>query len=233
MDGMLMLILAVLAIIVFGVPIFVLLYRASFKNKVRIARQTGNDINDVIWLEDKFKVVNPDGNWVIKFLNMKEQTTSVPGNLWVKFAKNSKQELKFSKDEWKSKQMSANVARGLVLYENTEGEFFPMTISKVDGTVRFGLLNHNNRQFAVNEIRRAHDLTRNKTVEKILVIAAIVAIVGLVITGGIVTYFIGRENEKSIGATAQVCSAYAMALYNVSNGKPNTFLSDVAKQIGG
>lgn len=223
---------AVFLFLVFIVVIMVLNSK-SYKNKAWIARQTGNNIDDVIWIEDKFRVVNKDGAWGIQFKRLKDRTRSVDGKFWTKLAGPKAKSIYGTEDDWRADNMKAQIIRGLFLYETTEGEFYPMTIKHESGKFFFGVLDQDNRQFVISETQAVNDLTRSKKQEITLLWGIIIGIVvlALVFFGGM--WWQGREHNANLAATAEVCSSYAREVVNITSGGNPTYLSSLTQKLGG
>jgi hypothetical protein len=212
----------------FGVLGFVAykMWDASFKNTAHIARQTGQAIDDVIWITERFKVVNTGGMWKIVFRRLKENTGSIEGHYWTKFVKKSKA-LNISAEEWRKKDVSRLIQRGIFLYETSEGVFFPMTITAKDGAANFKIIDQDNRMFLSNELRNNAELTRNPRSEMIKVIAIIIGFVLVAgsMAGGL--YAMNAEGQRNIAATAQVCGEYARAVFNITMNGGTEYVGNI------
>jgi hypothetical protein len=214
----------------FAILLFVLVRNNSFKNQTWIARQTGESIDDVVWVSDKFRVQNVDGVWEIRFKRIKEKTQSVDGRLWTKFIKKKYEGkvLKYPKDEWNTLDMRRHINRGIFFYETTEGELFPMTIKKPDGKFQFSLVNQDNRQFVMRETQNVNALTHSKKNELRTLLAIIIGIVvlGVVFVAG--GYWQNTQNTKNMQATQEIGIEYAKAVYNITcNGGPATYVGNI------
>jgi flagellar basal body-associated protein FliL len=235
-DGILLLIIVFIVAVPFVVIGGFLFNKKSYRNDVWIARQTGANLDDVIWIKDKFKVLYVDGNWILKFYNMKERTPSVNGSYWTKFMspKFNNRLMQIPKEEWHTLDMRGKLKRGLFLYETTEGEFYPMGINTKDQLgkdIKLTIFNQDNRSFVASETQDVNSLTRNKNKDKLVLIAIIIGIVAMVIIGGMIIYFQNKNHESSIQATAQLCGQYTVniinALTNVNNTGTPRFIGDL------
>lgn len=217
-----------------GIGLIWFLNRKSFKNKVWVARQTGKAKEDVIWFEDKCRVVNKSGAWIIEFEKIKEKTRSIDGKFWTSLItpKYQQKALKFSKDEWDQLNMRTNLMRGLFLYETTEGEFYPMAVEHKDGRFAFQILDQDNRQFMIEEIKDVNDLTRNHKTEITLLWGIIIGIVvlALVFFGGM--WWQGHEHAANLAATAQVCASYTREMINISASNAG-YIGQLGNVLGG
>lgn len=218
MNGFTILIIALVVLLFISIIIAIMAYNASFRNVAWIARQTGKERSDVIWLSDKFRVINKDGFWEIQFRHLTERTSSVNGRFWTKFIapKYVKKVVKFKENEWKGSDLSKKLQRGLFLYETTEGEFFPMEISFDGSSATFKPFGQDNRQFLINEIKDINDLTKNKKREMLILLAIII---GIIVLGVVVVMSIIYLKNSSVDQMAQlssVCSSYANALFNAT-----------------
>lgn len=235
-DIVLLLIIMFVVLVPTIIVIAYVFNKRSYRNIAHIARQTGKDPNDVIWIQDKFKVRYLDGTWEIKFYKMKENTPSVQGNLWSKFLAPTQQSnkiLQFKKETWDSIDMRRHLKRGVFFYETTEGEFYPMNIVADDKIFNFSTINQDNRSFVARETQNINSLTRNKNKEKLLLWAIIIGIIGLVVVGGILIYFQNKTHEENIQATAQLCGQYTIQIINAltnpttNNTQKPQFINDI------
>lgn len=222
-------------IAIIGIVTIIFLTARTFKNTAWIARQTGQGTNDVMWFHDKFRVVNREGAWVIEFKKIKEKTKSIDGKYWTKFLlpKSVPKLLKYTKETWDTMNMRSHLARGLFLYETTEGEFYPMTIERKEGAVLFSVLDQDNRQFLITGIQEVNDLTRNHKQEVALLWGVIIGIAVLALVFFIGMWWQGHEHDKNLAASAAVCQAYAYQVVNITSSHPNTFLNDLTGMVGG
>lgn len=226
----------------FIVIFFIVMHNKSFKNKTIIARQTGTDTNDVIWVPDKFRVKNKDGFWIIEFKGIKQKTASIAGSNWTKFVapKYTKKAIGYNSDEWKSKDLSRLIQRGIFFYETSEGEFHPMSIDFVEGKgAKFNIISQDNKQFLINEIKDINSLTRNKNKELLLLAGIILAcfILAIIFILGII--YLKESAQDSLGKSQQACIDYYNTVKNMStlvgnnpNGQPN-FLNSAVNSIQG
>lgn len=241
MDVTLILLLFVFLVVIPTLCIVAfLLYKSTFKNTTFIARQTGKDPTDVIWIEDKFRVNYENGAWIIQFYKIREKTPSVSGSLWMKVLskKSQKKILKYDKEEFDTLELRKHIKRGLFFYEASEGEFYPLTIKLDDkGKPSFTPLSQDNKMFLINDTIEANNLTKNNKKELTAIIAIIVGVIVLGAVFGIGSYYTNSQHDKNVQATAQVCSSYAIAVANwtqtqLSNGNPQ-YLNNVPKMPGG
>jgi hypothetical protein len=221
-----LLLLGVLVLlVVLGVVAFVV-WDKSFRNTARIARQTGNDINDVIWVNTRFKVIHEGGSWKIVFRHLREKTNSVEGRFWTKFYKPGT-EISMTKQQWEQKDMSRLLQRGLLLYETSEGVFFPMSINFSGGSSQLKIIDQENRMFLTNEIANTNELTKDKKNETLKIVAIVI---GLVLIAGVAIgtfYMLNAEGQRNIAATAQVCGDYARAVFNVTMNGGTTYVGSI------
>lgn len=235
-DVVLLLVILLVTLVPIIVIVGFLLNKSSYRNTVWIARQTGKDVNDVIWIQDRFKVQFVDGQWNIRFYKMKEASQSVNGKFWTKILKknsNTDKKLGFSKEVWDSLDMRHHLKRGLFLYETTEGEFYPLPIRFLDDKPIFTPFDQDNRTFIAQETQNINALTRNKSSEKLMMWIIIVGIIGLVVVGGLMTYFQNKSHEENIVATANLCGQYTVNIVNAltnSSTKPQ-FINDIKNNI--
>lgn len=206
----------------------------SFKNHGFIARQSGKDYSDVIWIPSRFKVRNIDGSWHIMFRNIRERTVSVEGKFWTKFINPKKsKKINFSEEEWKKKDLSRLIQRGLFLYETSEGVFFPMTIDSDNKDFKFKIIDQDNRMFLINEIEHTNKLTEDNRRQFLTIIGIII---GLVIIGALIFFgviYLNKMGTENIAYTAQVCGEYARQVFNVTASGNPTFLSSIPLVPGG
>lgn len=215
--------LIAIGILMFAVIVAIIIYNKTFKNRAFIARQTGKDTSNVIWIQDKFKVVMKDGHYFIKFKNLRQKTTAVNGAYWTAFfrPKDSAKELKVTKEEWEHKEFGKKIQRGLFFYETNDGEFYPMKIEMEAGSAEFKILSHDNRRWIANQIKDIHDLTRNRTKDILLLVAGIIAIavIGVVFIFG--SIYMNEQATKSLAVNQVACTAYIDKLMNYTTTLKN------------
>lgn len=215
------------------VVVGIIFYNKSFKNVARIARQTGKEPGDVIWINDRFRVKNTDGHWVIQFRHLREDTQSIDGKFWTKFVPSNKK-ISYTKDAWNTQQLSKHIQRGIYFYETTEGEFFPMDIIKTtEGGRAFRVLTQDNRSFLINQFKKISDLTRNKRLE-MLTLGGIVAaclVLGIIFIFGMI--YLNEASKRSEQSQAVDCANYARAVFNLTQTNDPTFLDSVTQRVTG
>lgn len=216
--------------------LFVLImYFKSFKNHVMIARQTGSDPTNVIWVSDRFKVVDKDGYYRIIFLKRRVRTSDADGKLYTLFFKKKPQGISITKEEWLMKDMSKLVQRGLFMYETNEGQFFPITM-EVNNGAKFQVLDQDKRRWITEEIKDIHELTRNRTKDILLLTAAIVACVVLALTFIFGIIYLNEQATKTQGTVQGACMAYIDKIMNYTitiQENNNGVASNLANSIVG
>lgn len=225
--------IATAAFAIIAMIFFFVMYKKSFRNTAMIARQTGKEVTDVIWIKDKFRVKSVDGAWVIQFWNLREKTQSIQGNLWQRFLKNDSKTLKFTKERWDSSDLSKHIQRGVYFYETTEGEFFPMQIKMDDKNPSFNVLSQDNRMFLINEFKNINNLTRNRKMELVTlggIIAACLVLCVIFIFGII---YLNEASKRSEAAQSVDCANYARAVFNLTQGTQATYLDTIRGTVAG
>lgn len=217
-----------------GGTIMFLFTRKAYKNTAHIARQTGNDPSDVIWFQDKFRVVNKEGSWRIEFQRLREHTRSIEGKWWNKFLRSGSGGTKIisvPKDRWEELDLRSHITRGLFLYETNEGEYYPMKIQRVQDEFMFSVLDQDNRQYVISETQAVNDLTRDRKKELALIWAIVVGIGVFGVISLAAMWWISKMHDQNIMQTAQVCG---VAANNVIASLNNTqFLGDLTGVLGG
>lgn len=104
-------ILLIAGIIIVPTVIIAIAWFLSFKLPVTIYQQTGNGLDQCIIKQDKFKVKNKRGAFVIMFRGTRGRSPSFPGEVWQQY------------------DMKGKIKRGLSLYMTTEGEFHPLAVT--------------------------------------------------------------------------------------------------------
>lgn len=190
----------------------------SYKNTTMIARQTGRSTDDVIWIKDRFRVKNINGFWVVQFKKLREKTSSVPGSFWTKFIGEKYQQkiLKFSEDEWKTRDISRLIRRGIMFYETNEGEFHPMSIEYDGDTAKLHVISQDNRQFLINEIKDINNLTKNRFKEMLLLAGIILAIFVLCVIFILGIIYMKESAQGSLAASQQACIDYYQVVKNIT-----------------
>lgn len=205
--------LIVMFLVFAAIIIGLVLYNLSFKNRVMIARQTGKTIDNVIWVVDKFKVVNNKGYYVIKFRNRRVKSPEVEGKFYSLFSK-SAASIRMDKEQWDMQDMSKKIQRGLFMYETNEGQLFPMSLQVEDGNAKFLILGQDKRRWLTDEIKDINELTRNRTKDIMLLAAAIVACAVLAVIFIFGFIYLNEQGTKAIGANQVACTQYIDRLIN-------------------
>lgn len=204
----------VLAIFLIPALIWFIIWNASFVHRALIFKQAGADVSDVIMVEDKFKVVERDGFYLIILKRHYSKTPAFPGRFWFKWLKNKT--IKFTNEEWLNKNMRKDIARGLMLYQTTEGELRPVGFEKDDDqVVKLKVLAQDNRAWVVHASKKVNELTLSSRKQLISILAVIGAIL---ILGVCFVLFIVYVSE----AGADICG-------NVGT----TFIDTAGKVVGG
>ena len=223
-------------IILVAVIVFIA-YQLSFKNRAMIARQTGKSTDNVVWIQDKFKVVRKDGFYYIKFKNLRNKTANIDGKYWTTFfkPKDVPKELKMSKEEWENREMAKKIQRGIYFYENNNGQFFPMSIEFNEQTANFNVLDNDNTRWLANEVKEANDLTRNRTKDILLLTIAIVCVVvlALVFIFGII--YLNETGARAISVNQDACTKYLDKIlnYTVTVQEKGGFATNLGNTIVG
>ena len=212
-------------LILFTTIMAIVLNNKTYKNTTMIARQTGNSPDDVVWIKDRFRVRNRDGFWIIQFKKLREKTSSVPGKFWTKFIaeKQTNKILKFTDEEWKTRDISRLIRRGILFYETNEGEFHPMTIEYDRDGAKLHVISQDNRQFLINEIKDINSLTKNRFKEMLLLGAIILGIFVLAVIFILGIIYMKESAQTSLGQSQQACIDYYRVVANITdaaNGQP-------------
>ena len=212
-------------LILFTTIMAIILNNKTYKNTTMIARQTGNSADDVVWIKDRFRVKNRDGFWIIQFKKLREKTSSVPGKFWTKFIaeKQTNKVLKFTDEEWKGRDISRLIRRGILFYETNEGEFHPMSIEYDSSGAKLHVISQDNRQFLINEIKDINSLTKNRFKEMLLLGAIILGIFVLAVIFILGIIYMKESAQESLSSSQQACIDYYRVVANIteaSNGQP-------------
>ena len=184
---------AVLVLVGLPMIIGILWFFKSHRYTAKIARQTGESTNDVVWINDKFKVIEKGGQYMIKFLWQREKSQSFPFSVWSKY---SNKKWKMTHEEWMRQDLSKHIRRGLILYQTTEGEFHPMTIAT---TGTFQVLPQDNRAFIVDQYNHVNELSITPT--RAYIAAGILAL-AIVVLGVLFVLYLVYLSE--VQATANI-----------------------------
>jgi hypothetical protein len=216
------------------------LWLSTFRNRAIIARQTGESVDSVIWVQDRFKVKSQKGEWIIVFKTLRMKTAGAPGRLWTSFSKDKEipRELRLTPEEWKTNEMSKKIQRGLFLYESSEGELSPMGITLDEhGRRHFKVFTQDNKRWLINEIKDINDLTRNRTKDILLLVAGIVAIAALAVIFIFGIIYMNEQATKSLAINQGACTAYIDQIMNytttVQNAERAGWLSNIQNTVGG
>lgn len=180
---------------------FLIMWNSSFIHRVRIAIQTGEDANDVVWKEEKFKVIERSGYHTIVFKWMKGGAQSPPGNFWTKFLIGKNTVVNFDTPLWVKQGMRNKIARGLYLYRSIDGQFHPMNISK-EGNFR--VLTQDNRSFLINSDRDAQKLLMTGKQQAITLIAIVIGIIVLGLCFLFFLIYLGNNVSNLCGVATTV-----------------------------
>jgi hypothetical protein len=214
-----------LGLILVAMLIIFILWDRGFKNRVLIARQTGRSVDDFILIPDRFKVVLRGGAYIIQFRSIKPRAPSVEGSYWVKFA--GKKAIKLTQQEWETRDMRKLIQRGLILYETTDGLFYPMKVQERAGELGFSIMDTDTRMFLADTIEKNHALTK-RSIAEILAQIAIIAGIVIMIVGFIVGYiYINKVGQENIQLSAQVCSEYARSIINITQNGGNQYAGGI------
>ncbi len=176
-------------VVVPAVAWFVIWYN-SFKFKVWIAIQSGEDTTDVIWMEDRFKVVNKEGRNTIIFRFQKDKSQSFGYKQWTKVLN---KKIDFDESAWRG--LKKHLRRGLFLYKTTEGEYHPMEPTILEKDKRgFRVLPSDNRGFLIDQFQHINNLTLTSRKQ---IIALAMIIVGIVILSICFVLFLVYLTEAS------------------------------------
>ena len=169
--------LSIITIVPFAVWFY--FWNKSFIHTVFIAKQSGRDVSDVLWVRDQFKIIERNGVHVIAFKRHKGKSPSFSGDFWCKVFKNNG--ISIDDDVWKKISMPKMIGRGLFLYQNTEGEFHPITLSIGSHHPEFKVLTQDNRAFIVQGLRETQALTLTAKKQVIAIVAVVIAILVLAV----------------------------------------------------
>lgn len=149
-------------------------WEISFNLKVQIFKQVGKDPNDVIRVQDRFKVRQKNGVYTILFRNQLSNTPSPPFMYWTKYLPKQKE---YTEEQWKSADFSRQIKRGLMLYQGTEGDYRPLEFVKDGEHTKAKILSQDNRRWVMSKLREESEFTLSKRQQ-------------LIIYGGIIIAFI-------------------------------------------
>jgi hypothetical protein len=186
-----------------GVPAIIayFLWEISFNYKVQIAKQVGKDPNDVVWVNDRFKVREKMGVHTIIFRNQLSRTPSVPYRFWSKY---TNKQLKYDEEQWKKLDLSSLLKRKLFLYQGLEGEFRPMEIVYENNQMQWRILSQDNRRWVVSKLREEHEFTLSKKQQLIIYASIVIAFIILAICFIMMLIYLteASQNICSFGTTA-------------------------------
>lgn len=195
---------AVIASLILVPPVIgIIIYNMGFRHKVMVAKQTGPGAEDVIWVEDSARIGFKNGNYTMTFKRHRGKTQVPEGKWWHRFLrKNAVKE--FTEEEWRKKDMRRAMQRGIMLYQNNEGEFHPMRIRYENNRADLEVLSQDNRMFIAQEIQDTQELTLSKRQQVIAIVAIVVGfilIAAVMILGFI---YIGNQADNLARVAIQV-----------------------------
>jgi hypothetical protein len=151
-------------VLIFGTLFFFIIkHKKSFKHPAIIAVQVGENYNDVVIVNDVFRVRRTqDGYYVTEFKTLTNERTPTPDfNVWNIFGdtnvtdKNQKNE----KKKWSEKEIKGFISRGVIFYKSAQGDLKPCIFGS-EGKLK--ILSQDNKAFLMNEVKRRQELFSSK-----------------------------------------------------------------------
>lgn len=199
-------VLIILGVIVFlfivtPLAVWFFLWNKSFIHKVQVAVQTGEDPTDVIWKEDRFKVIDKGGYNLIVFKFMRGGARAPIGDRWTKFMIGNNTVVDVT-NLWKTKNIANKIQRGLFLYRNLDGQFSPMKINR-EGD--FQVLSENNRAYLIRANTEAQRLVMTGKQQLTAVVIVVVALMILGVAFVMTLVYLGQvfSDSSSMCAVGQ------------------------------
>jgi len=183
-------------------------WNKSFVHKMWIAKQSGKEVTDVIWIEDKFKVVDKGGEHIIILKRHHGKTPSFKGEFWAKVFKVKNTVINIDSSEW-TVHLRKHLGRGMFVYQSTEGEFHPMSILEAKGDLGFKILPQDNRGFIIRSMSQTNELSLNSHKQMIIYLAIVGAFVILVIAFVLWLIYMTESASNLCGVTGKTFSETA------------------------
>lgn len=188
------------ALIFIPLLIWYVWWEISFNLKVQIFKQVGKDSNDVIRVQDRFKVRQKNGVYTIIFRNQLSNTPSPPYMYWTKYLGKSKE---YTEEQWKTLDLSRQIKRGLMLYQGTEGDYRPIEFVKdATGVEKAKILSQDNRRWVMSKLREEAEFTLSKKQQLIIYGGIIIAFIILAVVFVMFLIYLS-ENAQNVCAFGQ------------------------------
>lgn len=193
----------------------IMLRETSYKHRALVAVQTGEDYNDVVMVDDRFRIRRtPDGYYVAEFQKLKHNTAPSPRyGLWQKFLGKAEALAEVDPDavdernKWTEEQLKKYMMRGVIFYKTTEGEIKPCTFS-AEG--KLTIVDQDQIAFRVAEAKRTEELTKRKSDRwiKFGIFAVTLIVSGLMVFAAF--YFSTDLYARAAGEAARVAAQAAV-----------------------
>lgn len=196
-----------LAITVFVV--LVMLHRRSFKHGATILVQNGDDPNNCVLVNDRFRVRKDDasGYLLAEFKKLRKKTTAPSNDRKLWFWKKNLDD--YYQVTLKTEQQARKfMTQGAIFFMTSEGEFHPVKVNVPrdgDGRIDLQVINEDKKAFIYHSIRRQKDFQRtdkDKIIQAVLMGGTMVIIAALMIFS--IVYLNNTLSETIAGVCREV-----------------------------
>lgn len=187
-----------------------ILYKASFRYKCQVAIPVGDSPNDVIWVEDKFKIKQNKGHQQVRFLRNRGKVYAPEYKFWSKWLRKNKSVESKTTDPWAvidDSDIRKHVLRGAHFYKVSDLEY---KVVKLTEKGDFKVLDHDSVELVIDDIERQNEITtsfKDKLIQMgmwlgSLLIISLLAIFVLVLS----TKFAGEQSAQIINLAQSVAT---------------------------
>lgn len=208
MSFMVWLLVGSVVFLIFLFAMVVIFDRKSYKFKALVFVPTGEDPNDGIWVDDRFKTRKQKGNIQVRFLRNKGKCYSPDHRFWNKYLKvNKNVPPNASDDGWArvdDQDFRKHLVRGAIFRKVSDDEY---KVVKFDKLGNFKVIDHDSRELIIDDIEREKELSatwRERLLQAGVWIGSLF-IIGLLLIALFVltTKFAGEQSAQIVGAAKQ------------------------------
>lgn len=208
MNLMLGLLIGGVCFVLFVVFLVVLFDRKSYKFKAMVFVPTGEDPNDGLWVEDRFKTRKHKGNVQVRFLKNRGKCYSPDHRFWHKYLKKNKEVPDEGWANINDQDVRKHLVRGAIFYKVSDDEY---KVVKFEKAGNFKVIDHDSRELIIDDIEREKELSttwRERLLQAGVWLGSLLVIAMLLIALFVLTTkFAGEQSaqivEAAKGAIAQ------------------------------
>jgi len=202
-------------IFVFILTLLIILFdRKSYKFKAMVFVPTGEDPNDGIWVDDRFKTRKQKGHVQVRFLKNRGKCYSPDHRFWNKHLKKNKTLPPTADGEgWANvndPDFRKHLVRGAIFRKVSEDEY---KVCKFDDVGSFKVIDHDSRELIIDDIEREKELSttwRERLLQAGVWLGSMVLIAALLITLFVLTTkFAAEQSAQIVGVAKQAITQQA------------------------